>query len=154
MSCWRVHWVWISQKETTTAVAMDSPWYLWCISAPSLCFWSESLFSFTAMHDGGVGESQILPAIPGAAGVPRTNKRDYLSCAQMPPKRSGPNCNKKRTVSCQVIFSSGAEPGWTRLQLPTSQLAVQGPEALLQVHSHQDTRPACYHRATRGFSSL
>lgn len=101
MSCWNAHWVWLRQKDPPQL----QPWtppprYLWCISAPSLCFWSKSLFSFTAMHDGGLGEPQILPAIPGAAGAPRTNRSDYLSCAQMPLKRPGPRCNKKRTVSC------------------------------------------------------
>lgn len=105
--------------------------------------WNKSPWSFTAAYTGGLQESQTLPAIPGAVQVPRTNKRDYLSCAQRPRARLQQN----RTELPGERVSSPADPG---LSLILFSISCAGLGALLNVNSHQDTRPA-QHRATSSF---
>lgn len=120
----KVHWVWIRQKETTTAIAMDSP--TTCDAFLLLpCASGASPFSASQQCTMEDCESfrydQPSQELQGCLGQ---TKEIICLVPRCLWKGQGQTATRGLLVASEAV-SSGAEPGWTRLQLPASQLAVQ-----------------------------
>lgn len=144
MSCWNAHWVWLRQKDppqlqpwTPPSVTCDAFLLLPCASGAS---------PFSASQECTMEDWESLRYCqPYQEMQGHLEQTEEIICPVPRCLWKGQGHAATRRGLLVARWSS-QQWGWARLdQVPASNISIScaGPEALLQVHSHQDTRPAC-----------